>query len=141
MAKNPYTCTLDQEFESVISKCAEIHNPTWITPEMAKGYTELSKLGRAHSVEVWKGKSLVGGLYGVDAGGAFSCESMFHTADNASKIAILFLVDHLKGKGLEWIDIQQLTPHMHAMGATEITRTRFLKLLNETQSKKLTLFA
>jgi leucyl/phenylalanyl-tRNA--protein transferase len=82
----------------------------------------------------------VGGLYGVDADGAFSGESMFYRRANASKLALLFLVEHLRGRGLDWLDVQQLTPHMRALGAREVGRNTFLKMLAATRRRGLKLF-
>ena len=83
---------------------------------------------------------LVGGLYGVDAGGAFSGESMFSLRPNASKLALLYLIEHLQGRGLEWIDIQVISPHMEALGAKLISRDEFLKKLASTINEGLQLF-
>ncbi len=93
----------------------------------------LHRAGDAHSVEVWRGEELVGGLYGVDAGGAFTGESMFHRAPNASKLALAFLIDHLRARGSTWLDCQVMTPHMRALGAREIARSRFLDMLAAAQ--------
>ena len=94
-------------------------------------YTVLHRAGRAHSVEVWRDGELVGGLYGVDAGGFFCGESMFHHVDNASKLAVCFLARHLSERGQTWMDIQQLTPHMERLGAREVTRATFLAQLGQ----------
>jgi leucyl/phenylalanyl-tRNA--protein transferase len=137
--------TIDQAFEDVIAACAQIERTgesgTWITTEMMGAYCELHKKGHAHSVEAWEGNSLVGGLYGVDAGGAFSGESMFNYRSNASKLALLFLIEHLQKGGLDWIDIQMMTPHMEALGAKSIARSEFLRKLSLAQKRKITLFA
>jgi leucyl/phenylalanyl-tRNA--protein transferase len=93
---------------------------------MVKAYTTLHDAGFAHSVEVWSGDALVGGLYGVDAGGIFCGESMFHCVDNASKLGLVHLVDHLQSRGATWMDIQQLTPHLERLGGREIARREFL---------------
>ena len=93
-----------------------------------------------HSVEVWRGEELVGGLYGVDAGGLFTGESMFYRASDASKLALLFLVEHLRERGATWLDCQVMTPHMEALGAREIGRGRFLDLLEEAQASEQALF-
>ena len=136
--------TIDNAFTEVIKRCATIRrngeSGTWITSEMIKAYVAFHRAGHAHSVEVWDAEELVGGLYGVDACGTFAGESMFSLRSNASKLALLFLIDHLKARGLDWIDIQMLTPHMEAMGATEIPRSEFLRRLVETQRRKLVLF-
>ena len=136
--------TVDRAFGRVIRACAEVpragEQGTWITPWMIRGYCEFHRRGRAHSVEAWEGEELVGGLYGVDAGGAFAGESMFHLRPNASKLALLFLIDHLRARGLEWLDVQVMTPHMEALGAREITRSRFLDMLAHAQASGIRLF-
>ena len=138
-----WTKEIDVDFAGVISACAGPRDGTagtWITNEMMHAYCELHEKGYAHSVEAWEGSTLVGGLYGVDAGGAFSGESMFYLRANASKLALLYLIEHLQKRGLDWIDIQMLTPHLEAMGAREIDRSEFLQKLALTQKRKLTLF-
>ena len=136
--------TIDRAFERVIAACAASSRAegegTWITQEMRRGYVEFHKAGRAHSIEVWEGEELVGGLYGVDAGGAFAGESMFYLRPNASKLALLFLVGHLKARGLDWLDIQVLTPHMRALGARLISRDEFLQRLASARHRGLKLF-
>jgi leucyl/phenylalanyl-tRNA--protein transferase len=139
-----FRCTIDTAFREVIEACSALPRPgqegTWITGAMIDAYTELHRRGYAHSVEAWIGDELAGGLYGVDAGGAFAGESMFFRAPNASKIALLHLVDHLRARGLDWIDIQMVTPHMEALGAKEESRSAFLRRLEATQTRGLTLF-
>ena len=141
----PFRFTIDQAFESVIVSCARINRKqetgTWITPQMISAYCELHEKGHAHSVEVWEGNTLVGGLYGVDAGGAFSGESMFCYRSNASKLALLYLIEHLHQRGLDWIDIQMMSPHMEALGAKCVDRSEFLKRLSLAQNRRITLFA
>jgi leucyl/phenylalanyl-tRNA--protein transferase len=136
--------TIDRAFERVIRACADAERAhergTWIKPWMIRGYCEFHRRGRAHSVEAWEGGELVGGLYGVDAGGAFAGESMFYLRPNASKLALLFLVEHLRARGLDWLDIQVMTPHMEALGARLIPREEFLSLLAHTQRRGLKLF-
>jgi len=125
--------TIDQAFESVINACAAAARPgqrgTWITPSMVSAYVGLHRLGHAHSVEAWDGDELVAGLYGVSAAGVFTGESMFHRIDDGSKLCVLHLVEHLRARGSTWLDIQQLTRHFALLGAREISRTDFLKLL------------
>src|SRR5262245_34835331 len=108
--KTTFHFTMDQAFLEVITACATVERKsesgTWITPQMIRAYYELHKQGHAHSVEVWEGRELVGGVYGVDACGSFSGESMFSIRPNASKFALLFLIDHLQSHSLDWIDIQ-----------------------------------
>jgi len=142
--RHNFQFTIDRSFPQVISHCASIkrnhESGTWITGQMIRAYCELHRLGHAHSVEVWEGAELVGGLYGVDACGSFAGESMFSLRSNASKLALLFLIEHLKERGLEWIDIQMLTPHLEALGAKVVSRAEFLEKLTATQQRNLTLF-
>ena len=140
-----YTYTLDAAFDQVIARCRHSARPgqagTWITPAVQTAYRRLHRLGHAHSVEGWNGDGdLVGGLYGVSAGGVFCGESMFHSASNASKFALLFLCEHLESRGASWLDIQVMTPHLAALGAAEIPRSEFLDRLEQDQSRRLTLF-
>jgi len=141
----PFRFTIDQAFEEVIVACAKVkrkgESGTWITTQMMRAYCELHKKGYAHSVEAWEGNTLVGGLYGVDAGGAFSGESMFCYRSNASKLALLYLIEHLQKRGLDWIDIQMMTPHMEALGAKSIDRSEFLQKLSLALKRKIVLFA
>jgi leucyl/phenylalanyl-tRNA---protein transferase len=136
--------TIDTAFESVIHACAAAPRPgqsgTWITPPMIGAYVELHRRGFAHSVEAWDGEALVGGLYGVTAGGVFTGESMFHRVSDASKLCVLHLIAHLQARGATWLDIQQLTPHFALLGAREISRAEFLKRLRAEQKLKRTLF-
>jgi leucyl/phenylalanyl-tRNA---protein transferase len=136
--------TIDAAFEEVIEGCATTARPgqkgTWITPEILTAYKELHSLGSAHSAEAWDGDTLVGGIYGVDAGGAFSAESMFFRKPYASKLALLHLIDHLSARGLGWMDIQTMTPHMRAMGALLISRDSFLTRLARSLEEARTLF-
>ena len=123
--------TFDQAFDAVISACRQAPRPgqngTWITPEMQRAYQGLHRLGHAHSAEAWdETGTLVGGLYGVCTNGYFSGESMFHHVPNASKLALLFLLDHLAAHGICWLDCQTMTPHTEALGAREISRDEFL---------------
>jgi leucyl/phenylalanyl-tRNA--protein transferase len=138
------TFTLDTAFEDVILHCASEPRPgqdgTWITDEMIEAYVRLHRLGVAHSVEAWLDGRLVGGLYGVDTDGAFSAESMFYHEPWASKLALLHLLDHLAARGLDWIDIQVMTPHMERLGARNITRREFLARLRRTRALGLALF-
>jgi leucyl/phenylalanyl-tRNA--protein transferase len=107
---------------------------------MIRAYSELHDEGRAHSVEAWDGEELVGGIYGVDAGGAFAGESMFYLRPNASKLALLHLIEHLATRGLDWLDIQVMTPHMKVFGARNISRNQFLKRLRDSLERGLRLF-
>jgi len=127
-----FRVTLDHAFPEVIRACATFPGrDTWIHPAMMEAYTEAHRRGFAHSVEVWLDTELVGGLYGIDSGHFFSGESMFHRRDHAGKAAIAFLVDHLRARGDTVLDIQQLTPHMAALGAEEWSRPGFLNAIRE----------
>lgn len=136
--QNTFLFSIDRAFREVMKGCAETPRPgqdgTWIMPEILEVYGLLHDRGVAHSVEVWEREALVGGIYGVDCGGAFTGESMFYRRPNASKLALLHLVDHLRSQGLDWLDIQVMTPHMSALGAREIARREFLGKLRAAQS-------
>ena len=142
--KAKFRFTIDRDFSAVIRACSTIARPqevgTWITPEMIEAYCGLNHAGQAHSIEAWDGNQLVGGIYGVDAGGVFGGESMFYLQPNASKLALLFLFEHLKSKGSTWMDIQVMSPHMQTLGAIEITRHQFLNKLTAEQQQGLKLF-
>ncbi len=143
--KAELTFTIDRAFREVIHECSLAYRPgqggTWISPEFETIYGELHREGMAHSVEAWdRGGNLVGGLYGIDGGGVFCGESMFYKAPNASKLALLFLIEHAKQRGSTWLDCQVMTPHMEALGAKEIDRGKFLDKLKETQDLKLSIF-
>ncbi|MEZ5427308.1 MAG: leucyl/phenylalanyl-tRNA--protein transferase [Pyrinomonadaceae bacterium] len=143
--KTDFTFSIDGDFRAVIENCADVRRPhengTWITDEFIEAYLEFHRTGAAHSVEVRSSSGqLVGGLYGVDADGVFCGESMFHLRSNASKFALLFLIEHLRERGSTWIDIQVMTPHFQILGAKEIKRAEFLDKLKETQDKNLKLF-
>src|SRR5262249_40888464 len=112
--------TTDRAFAQVIRACAATPRPgqdgTWITPQVIAAYTRAHRLGIAHSVEAWNAGRLVGGVYGVDVDGAFAAESMFYSEPNASKLALLYLIDQLRGAGLDWLDVQVMTPHIARLG-------------------------
>lgn len=124
-------CTSDVAFAEVVSACAQRPGEgTWITAEMRSAYVRLHDHGRAHSVEVWDGAGgLVGGLYGVAVGRLFCGESMFHRADDASKVAMVATMRILEHGGFLLFDVQMPTPHLASMGATTIPRDLFLDLL------------
>jgi leucyl/phenylalanyl-tRNA--protein transferase len=140
----PYTFTLNKNFRAVMTECSQVPRPgqggTWITEEILDAYCELHEAGFAHSVEAWEGDLLVGGLYGVNVDGAFAGESMFHLKPNASKLALLFLIEHLQSRDLAWMDIQMLTPHLVQLGAHEISRDDYLEKLAATRARGLKLF-
>ena len=130
-----FETTLDQDFAAVIKSCRHTPRPgqpgTWITPEMQAAYCDLHAQGYAHSVEVRENGNLVGGLYGVVVGGCFCGESMFSTVSNASKVALIKLVEHLTTRGFMMIDSQVFNDHMESMGAEEIPREQFMQRLQE----------
>jgi leucyl/phenylalanyl-tRNA--protein transferase len=128
--KNRFRYTFDRSFDTVIEACAKVPRPaqggTWITERLLKAYKAFHRAGYAHSLEVWEGDELAGGLYGVYVAGVFCGESMFYLKPNASKAALVHLVEFLKSKGLLWIDIQMVTPAMEHFGGKYISRNDFL---------------
>ncbi|MGP6441584.1 MULTISPECIES: leucyl/phenylalanyl-tRNA--protein transferase [Rahnella] len=138
MRKMPFRFTLNQQFEQVIHACAmQREDGTWIGPLVQRGYQELHEAGRAHSVEVWEGDELVGGLYGVSVGGLFCGESMFSRRENASKCALMLFCQHFSRNGGELIDCQVLNPHTASLGAREIPRRQFLQQLSALSQRAL----
>jgi len=141
VARGVYETRVDTDFRSVIEACAaprDGHGGTWIVPQMVAAYTALHDLGFAHSVESWKDGELAGGLYGIALGKVFFGESMFSRAPNASKVALVALVERLLGEGFRVIDCQQATRHLASLGAREIPRKAFAKLLQESIQYPLT---
>ncbi len=138
--KKVFDIRFDSNFEEVIVECSKIERKdqdgTWITNNMIEAYIDLHNQGYAHSVEAYFVGSLVGGLYGVSLGGAFFGESMFHTMTDASKVALYYLVDKLKGWDFDFIDSQVVTEHMKNLGAEEISREKYLLLLQNSLKKK-----
>jgi leucyl/phenylalanyl-tRNA--protein transferase len=129
-----YEVRFDSGFANVIASCAaprKGERGTWIGEAMTAAYLELHRLGYAHSVETWIDDDLAGGLYGVAIGGVFFGESMFSRARDASKIALAALVEHLKSAGFGLIDCQMHTRHLETLGAREIPRARFSRLLED----------
>ncbi len=139
-----YEYSIDRAFRAVITACSHAPRPgqdgTWIDDDILEAYTALHQAGDAHSIEAWDDGTLAGGLYGVDCGGAFTGESMFYLQPNASRLALLFIIDYLRERGLSWLDCQVMTPHMEALGAREIPRGKFLDLLAEAQARGIRLF-
>ena len=127
-----YRVTVDQAFDEVVAGCADRRRPDgWINADIAAAYSRLHDDGWAHSVEVWRGEHLVGGLYGVAIGGLFAGESMFHRATDASKVALVYLVRELSADGLaRLLDVQWVTPHLASLGAVGIERTAYLSRLD-----------
>ena len=136
-----FKLTFDHAFEEVMRACGETPRPyqggTWITEDMIEAYCELHRLGFAHSVEVWEGEKLVGGLYGIALGKVFFGESMFARVSNASKFGFISLVRNLQAKGFELIDCQQETPHLRSLGAEPISRKTFLEVLERNRELRV----
>ncbi len=130
LRKNVFEIRFDTEFEQVIRACGR-RAETWINEEIIASYVNLFRLGFAHSVESWREGRLTGGLYGVGVFGAFFGESMFHREADASKVALVALVEHLRERGYRLLDIQYVTDHLRAFGAVEIPRPRYMRLLQQ----------
>ena len=132
--RNIFRITFNQNFRDVISNCQNIkregQNGTWITNDMIEAYCELHQLGIAKSIEVWQNDILVGGLYGIDLGHVFCGESMFSKVSNASKVAFIALVNHLKKENYKLLDCQVYNPHLESLGCREINRIDFMEILN-----------
>lgn len=126
-----YTTSVDRAFEDVVAGCADPRRPHgWITADIRHAYTRLHRLGWAHSVETWDAAGdLVGGLYGVAIGGLFAGESMFHRATDASKVALVALVERMRRSAALLLDVQWATDHLATLGAVEIGRLDYLHLL------------
>ncbi len=128
-----FDITFNQNFEAVIRNCQQIdrkdQDGTWITEDIIESYTKLHEMGFAQSVEVWQNGELVGGLYGVDLGHVFCGESMFSKVPNASKIAFVTLVQYLKDNNYKLLDCQIHNDHLEKLGAFEISRDTFIKVL------------
>jgi leucyl/phenylalanyl-tRNA--protein transferase len=140
LKNNYFKITYNQCFGEVIRHCAQIKRPgqsgTWITDGMIESYTELHKQGWAVSVEVWKEGKLVGGLYGIDMKHVFCGESMFSLVSNASKAAFITLANDLKNKNYKLVDCQVYTQHLESLGAEEIPRSEYLKILKGKDQRR-----
>ncbi len=132
--RGAFRITLDRAFAAVMTACATVPRPaqdgTWITPGMIASYTELHRRGIAHSVEAWRGETLVGGLYGLSLGAAYFGESMFARETDASKVAFVALVEQLRRWDIPLVDCQVHTPHLASLGAREWPRRDFLAALH-----------
>ena len=130
----PWTVHVDRDFDAVIEGCAEPKQDrarTWINARIRRIYRALFERGHCHTVEVYHGNELVGGLYGVSLGGAFFGESMFHRARDASKIALVHLVARLRAGGYRLLDTQYVTEHLRTFGAVDVPKRRYHRLLEE----------
>jgi leucyl/phenylalanyl-tRNA--protein transferase len=126
-------------FEATMRGC--MHRPgegTWISEDLIRAYLHLHELGHAHSVETWRNEQLVGGLYGVSLRGAFFGESMFHRETDASKVALVALVERLRSRGFSLLDAQATTSHLKAFGAIDVPANEYLALLREALKKECT---
>jgi len=131
--RNVFKVTFNQDFRAVITHCQQVkrdgQSGTWITNDMIEAYCKLHELGKATSVEVWQDDQLVGGLYGVDLGHVFCGESMFSLVSNASKVAFITLVNHLKAKNYRLLDCQVYNDHLASLGCVEIERDDFMRII------------
>jgi leucyl/phenylalanyl-tRNA--protein transferase len=131
-----FSATIDTDFHSVIQACADPDRPHgWIDASFVDAYCELHRLGWAHSVEVWSDDELVGGVYGIAIGGFFAGESMFHRATDASKVALVALVERLVSGGGVLFDVQWTTDHLASLGAVDVDRERYLELLADALAR------
>jgi leucyl/phenylalanyl-tRNA--protein transferase len=137
--KTKWQASWDKSFLEVIQFCAQVprtgQTGTWITSELEKAYLKFHHAGFAHSLEVWEDGELIGGIYGVFVKNVFSAESMFFKRSNASKFALLKLVEKLKNAGVEWMDVQMLTSISETFGGEYISQNYFLELLKKSQQK------
>ncbi|NQY62501.1 MAG: leucyl/phenylalanyl-tRNA--protein transferase [Alteromonadaceae bacterium] len=134
LKKSDYRVSVNCNFDQVIDYCSDApfrKEDTWIVPQMIDAYKQLHQQGFAHSIEVWMNNELVGGLYGVAINGYFSGESMFYTKNNASKIALVYLIRLLAQVNVDFIDCQILNPFLKDMGCKEISRNKFIELKNK----------
>lgn len=139
---NYFQVTMDRDFAAVIRACGAYtprRRGTWITAAMSESYTRLHEMGCAHSVEVWRGPDLVGGLYGVNLGSVFFGESMFSRATDASKVALVHLCGQLQQWGFAVIDCQVRSDHLCSLGAREVPRSEFQRLLEQHVDRRFAL--
>jgi len=129
--QNRFEVRINHGFARVLRACAERTDGTWISPDIRRAYARLHRLGFAHSVECWNGGTFAGGLYGVAIGGAFFGESMCHTQRDASKVALVALVERMNTRGFTLLDTQFITPHLARFGAIEIPRRAYLQRLQK----------
>lgn len=138
LRQKKFEITLDQDFPGVIRACSKTHGDTWISRQIIEAYSLLHAEGHAHSVETRLDGELVGGLYGVHVGGAFFGESMFHLATDASKVALVGLVEHLRARGFAMLDTQWTTPHLERFGTTLVSKEAYLKILEAAVKMNVT---
>ena len=131
-----FTCTIDTAFTRVMEGCSEREEGSWIGPEVIDAYSDLHRAGHAHSVEVWRDGQLAGGVYGVRTGALFAGESMFARVTDASKVALVFLMQRLRERGFVALDAQILNSHTESLGAANVPRALFLKLLAAARERE-----
>ncbi len=136
LRRSGWETTVDTAFSRVVAGCAE-RPETWITPRMQQAYVALHARGNAHSLEVWEGEELVGGLYGVLTGSVFSGESMFHLRSGASKVAVVDLCQRLLEVGVVLVDTQQETPHITAMGQLLVGRGEYVSAVHALRDRRV----
>ncbi len=129
IARGVFEVRFDTAFEAVIDACANRPEGTWINADIRRAYVELHRRSFAHSVECWREERLAGGLYGVAVGAAFFGESMFSRESDASKVALVSLVERMKQRGMTLLDTQWATPHLLSLGAIEIPRSEYVRRL------------
>jgi leucyl/phenylalanyl-tRNA--protein transferase len=135
-----FELTWNRCFREVMVACGRLRpEGTWVIPEMVDAYHDLHRLGHAHSLEVWVDGGLVGGIYGVQVGALFAAESMFHRLPDTSKVALVALVRSVFGAGIELFDVQFVTPHLQSMGAVEVSRSDYLRLVAAARQEPLDL--
>tara|TARA_R110000851_G_scaffold4900_3_gene20351 strand:- start:27885 stop:28592 length:708 start_codon:yes stop_codon:yes gene_type:complete len=140
LKKSTWRYTINHAFLDVVAGCAQPRDSqsgTWISAEIQMAYYELHLQGRAHSIEVWDGEHLVGGLYGIPVGGIFCGESMFHRQTNASKAAFAILNQHLVKNNFQLIDAQIINPHLLSLGANALPRRKFLSILHQYRDQAI----
>ncbi len=132
--RKEFEVTINRSFDAVVNGCADRAEGTWISEQIKEAYRTLHRLGFAHSVEAWRNEQLAGGLYGVAIGGAFFGESMFHGVRDASKIALVHLVERMRRRGFVLLDVQFMTEHLRRLGAVEIPRRDYELRLRQALS-------
>ena len=138
LRRSGWTTTVDADLPGVVAACADrADEGTWLTPAMRAAYRRLHELGWVHSVEVWDGRRLVGGIYGVQVGAVFTGESMFHRVTDASKVALVDLLDRFTAAGGALLDVQLVTPHLASLGAVAVPREVFLADLRVLRDRRV----
>lgn len=135
--KGRFELRIDYDFERIMRECARPRDASpglWISEDLVQSYVELHHAGFAHSIEAYLDDELVGGLYGVSIGGLFAGESMFHRVTDASKVCLVFLVEHMRDRGFTLLDTQFMTEHLRTFGAFEMPNSRYLERLKDAIS-------